>query len=112
MKQSKDLAAKAKEFRSAAVPGAINLHRDSSIDPAGAGRHDEDAIAHVNCFIDVVGDQERRGQTSLPNPQHFILHSHSGEGIESTKWFVKQENLGISNEGPRQGNALSHAARK
>ena len=61
VQQLKDLAAKAKEFRVAAISGAINVHRDSSIDPAGAGGHDEDPIAHVNCFIDVMSDQEHRG---------------------------------------------------
>jgi hypothetical protein len=61
VQQSKDLAPKAKEFRAAAVPGAININRDGSIDPTGARGHDEDAIAHVNCFIDVVGDQEHGG---------------------------------------------------
>ena len=61
VQQLKDLAAKAKEFRAASIAGTINVHRDSSIDPAGAGGHDEDTIAHVNCFIDVMGDQEHRG---------------------------------------------------
>ena len=68
-----------------------------SIDPAGAGGHDEDAIAHVDRFIDVMGDQEHGGETGLPQAQHFILHSHAGEGIESTERLVEQENLGMSN---------------
>jgi hypothetical protein len=65
VQQLKDLAAKAKEFGAAAISGSINVHRDSSIDPAGAGGHDEDAIAHLNCFIDVMGDQQHRSSPEL-----------------------------------------------
>jgi hypothetical protein len=57
VQQLKDLAAKAKEFWVAAISGSKNFHRDCSLDPAGAGGHYEDSIAHVNCFIDVVSDQ-------------------------------------------------------
>ena len=61
VKKLKDLAAKAKEFWVAAISGSMNVHRDCALDPAGAGGHDEDSIARVNSFIDIMGDQEHRG---------------------------------------------------
>ena len=48
----------------------------------------------------------------LPKAQHFILHTHAGEGVERAEWFVEQKNFGMINQGARQSYALCHAARK
>ena len=96
----------------AAISGTINIHRDHPIHSTGTGGHDDDAVAHVDRFIDVVGDQEHRGAAGLPEAQHFVLHSHAREGIECAERFVEEENLGMIDQRARQGDALSHAAGK
>jgi hypothetical protein len=80
MKQLKDFAAKLEEIRAAAITGALDVHGDASIDSPRAWGHDEYAVTHVDRFIDVMSDQEHRGETGLPQAQHFILHSHAREG--------------------------------
>jgi hypothetical protein len=97
VEQLKDFAAKPEEFRAAAISGAVEVHGDDSIDSARARGHDEYAVTHVDRFIYVMSDQEHCGETCLPQAQHFILHSHAREGIESAEWLVKQENFGMSN---------------
>jgi hypothetical protein len=97
MKQLKDFAAKLEEIRAAAITGALDVHGDASIDSPRAWGHDEYAVTHVDRFIDVMSDQEHRGETGLPQAQHFILHSHAREGIEGTERLVEQENFGMSN---------------
>src|SRR4051812_7399121 len=53
IEQVEDLAAEVQEFRSAAVAGALEGDIDDALDPAGARRHDDDAVAHVDCLVDV-----------------------------------------------------------
>ena len=112
MKQLKDFAAKAEEFRAAAIPGTSEVYLDSPIDPTGARRHDEDSIAHIDRFVDVMTNQDHRGEADLPQAKHLILHSHAREGIESSERLVKQQDFGMSNQRPGQCNTLGHATRK
>ena len=48
----------------------------------------------------------------LPEAQHFVLHPHAGKGVERAKWFVEEKNLGMIDQGARQGDPLGHAARE
>ena len=82
VQQLKDLAAKTEEFRAAAISGTSEIHGDGLFDSPRTLCHDEDPIAHVNRFIDIVGDQECGSEASLPETQDFILHSHAGKGVE------------------------------
>jgi len=82
MKMLKNLAAQADEWFAGAITRAREVDPDLAIDPAGRRRHDKDAIAHVNGFIDVVGDKQHRGAAILPEPQHFILQAHARERVE------------------------------
>jgi len=66
MKQSKDLVSEVQKYGMAAIPGPLNIDGDGSFDLAGAGAHDEDSIAHVDSFIDIMSDQEHGGETSQP----------------------------------------------
>ena len=81
-----------------------------AIDSPGRRGHDDDAIAHVDCFVDVVGDEQHRGAALLPQAQHFILHPHAGEGVERAERFVEQENFGMIDECAGKRDALGHAA--
>ena len=74
--------------------------------------HDNDAVAHIDCLVDVVRNQEHRGAVRLPQAQHFILHAHASEGIQGTKWFIEKENSGMVNECAGQSDSLGHTAGK
>ena len=43
---------------------------------------------------------------------NFILHAHAGKGVERAEWFVEQKNLGMIDQGTRQGDPLRHATGK
>ena len=89
MKQLEDFAAKAEEFRAATIPGTSEVYLDSLVDSTGARCQDEDAIAHIDRFVDVMGNQEHRGEADLPQAKHLVLHAHPCEGIEGSERFVK-----------------------
>ena len=76
----------------------------------GRGRHDDDAVAHVDRFVDVVGDEEHRRAARLPEPQHFVLHPHAGEGVERAERFVEQQDFGVIDQRAGERDALGHAA--
>src|SRR6266704_4769270 len=88
-----NVTAEAQEIRAAAVAWPVHLYWNDLFDPTGRRSHDNDAVAHVDGFVDVVGDKEHRGAASLPEAQYFILHTHAGEGIERAEWFVEQEHF-------------------
>jgi len=52
----KDVTAQAKEIRAAAVACPVHLYRNDLLDSAGRGSHDNDAVAHVDGFIDIMID--------------------------------------------------------
>ena len=100
MKQPQDFAAKLEKFHAAAIPRPSKIYLDSPIDPAGARGHNEDSVAHINRFVDVMGNQEHRGEADLPQAKHLVLHSHPCEGIEGTERLVEKEDFGMSNKRP------------
>ncbi len=78
----------------------------------GRWRHDDDAVAHVNGFVDVMRNEQHGGPAGLPKAQDFILHPHAGEGVERAERFIEQKNFGMIDQGASQGDALRHAAGK
>src|SRR5258706_12801802 len=94
MKEFQNVTAETKEFRAVAFARALQIDLDNTFYAAWALRHDYDAVAHVNRFIDVVGDQKHRGAARFPQPQHFILHSHARKGVQRSERFVQEEDLG------------------
>src|SRR5438128_1883969 len=107
-----DVTAEAQEIRAAAVARPVHLYWNDLLDPTRTLRHDDDAVTHVDRFVDVMGDKEHRGAASLPETQHFILHTHAGKGVERAEWFVEQEHFGMVNHRPRERDALGHASRE
>ena len=71
MKQFEDVPAQTKKFRTAALTRAILEHGNGSFDPAGAGSHDNDAIAHVDGFVNVMRHQKHRGAARLPEARYL-----------------------------------------
>ena len=80
----------------------IKRNRNDLFDRAGPLRQDDDAVAHVNGFIDVVSNEEHGSAPVLPKAQDFILHTHAGEGVEGAEWLVEQKNFGMINQGASQ----------
>src|SRR5215218_6370862 len=54
--------------------------------------------------------EQHRGSPRFPEPQHFILHLHAGEGVQRPEWFIEQQDFRMIDERPREGDALRHAA--
>ena len=89
MKVLENLAAQAEEWFAGPIARAREVDLDFAIDAPGCLRHDKDAITHVDGFIDVVGNEKHSGAAIFPKAQHFILHSHAGEGVERAEWFIE-----------------------
>ena len=81
-------------------------------DGAGPLGKDDDAVAHVNGFVDVVSNKQHGRAPVLPKPQYFVLHPHAGEGVERTEWLIQQKNFGMIDQGTSHCYALCHSARK
>src|SRR4029077_4580016 len=75
-------------------------------------RQDDEAVAHVNGFGDVVSNEQHGSAPVLPKAQNFILHTHAGESVEGAQGFIEQKNFGMINQGASQSYALCHSARK
>src|SRR4051794_10246280 len=112
MQMFENLAAEAEK----GIAGAITWSREVDIDlainsPRRPG-HYQDAITHINRFINVVRDEQHRSATILPQPQYFILHPHPGESIERAERFIEQQNLGMIDQCACKRNALGHPTGK
>ena len=107
-----NVAAKSKKILMAAIARAWQSDRDNLFDPPGTLRHYDDAVTHVDCFVDVVRNEEHGGAAGLPKTKHFILHAHAGKSIEGAERFIEKQNFGMIDEGPSQGNALCHSSGK
>src|SRR5207249_4804550 len=108
----KNVTAQAKKIWATAVARSIHLYRNDLLDPAGTRSHNNDAVAHVDGFIDVMSNKQHGSAPRLPKAQHFILHTHPGKGIERAEWFVEQENFRVVDERSRESNALGHTPGK
>ena len=89
MEELENISAEAKKLRAAAVARSSQRIRDGLINPARRLSHDHDAIAHVDGFVDVMGNKEYGRAACLPEPQDFILHPHASKSIERAEWFVE-----------------------
>src|SRR5437899_4215053 len=107
-----NFTAQREEIRVAAIARTINCDRYDLLDRARPLRQDDDAVAHVNGFVDVVSNEQHGSAPGLPKAQNFILHTHTGKSIEGAEWLVEQKNFGMINQGASQSYALRHSARK
>ena len=57
MQMFENLAAEAEKRIAAAITRSREVDIDLAIDSSGRLGHDEDAIAHIDRFIDVMGDE-------------------------------------------------------
>jgi hypothetical protein len=79
MEKFQNFSPEAKELRAAAVTRSIKSDRDGMFNPLRA--LDDNAVAHLDRFVDVVGDEEH-GAAHLPEMKHFILHPYTGKSAE------------------------------
>ena len=112
VKKIQNVATQAKEIFAAALARAIQSDADSAFNSAWPRTHDHNAVAHVDGFVDVVGNQEHGGAPSLPESEYFILHSHAREGVEGAKRLVQEEDLWMIDKRSRERGTLSHSAGK
>ena len=112
MQEFQNVAAQAQKFSAVALPRPRQIHGDGPGQPAGARRHDDNPVAHVDRLVDVMRDEQHRGAAGLPKPQDFILHFHAREGVERPEWFVEEQDLRVIDQRPGQCRPLRHAAGK
>jgi len=89
MEEFQNVAAKIKKLRAVPLARSFQFYVKDAFDLPGARSHDDNPVAHVNCFVNVVRDKKHGRAARLPKPENFILHPHSREGIERTKRFIK-----------------------
>src|SRR5882724_4258286 len=107
-----NICAEAKKFRAAAITWSSQCISNVPVDAARCRGHDKDAITHVDGFINVVSNEKHCSAAIFPEPQHFVLQAHAGEGVECAEWFVEEENFRVIDERACQSNALGHAPGK
>ena len=112
MEQLQNFTTQLEKIRTAAIARPLQGNRDRALDPTGPLRHDNDAITHVDRFVDVMRDKKHRGAARLPKTQHFVLHPHPGEGVERAERLIKQQYFRVIDQRPRQRDPLRHSARK
>src|SRR6266566_863204 len=98
MEELENISAEAKKFRAAAIARPSQHICNGLIDPARRLSHDHDAIAHINGFVDVMGNKQYGRAACLPESQDFILHPHASKGVERAERFVEQENFRVVDE--------------
>jgi hypothetical protein len=109
MEELQNLAAQLEELGAAPIAGPSQIHWDRAFDPSRPLRHDDDPVAHIDRFVDVVGNQEHRRPARLPEPKDFVLHPHPGKRVERTKWFVEEQHLWMIDQGASKRDPLGHA---
>ena len=83
MEEFEDVTAQAEELFGIALAGALKPDLDDPFDAARAWSHDQDAITHVDGFVNIMSDQENGCAARLPKPKHLVLQPHAGERVES-----------------------------
>src|SRR6185503_19399797 len=110
MQRLQDLPSETKELRVVPLARAFEINLEDPVDATRPGCHQHNAIAHVDRFVDVVGDQEHRRAAGFPEAQHFVLHLHPGEGIQCAQRFVQEQDFWVIDESAGESHALGHAA--
>src|ERR1043166_9056917 len=108
MKQLENFTAEPEEFGAAPITRTIERDRNDALDSARTLSHDNDSVAHIDRFIDIVRDQKHCGAARLPESQHFILHSHARKCVERAEGLIEEEDSGVIDKSPRQSHSLGH----
>ena len=74
--------------------------------------HHRDAVAHAQCFVQIVRDENCRLAHARRQLQKLVLQLAAYERVQSGKGFVHQQNVRVRRKRARQTDALLHAARQ
>lgn len=96
--------------RAAAVGVRFGGDGEDLRDPPGPRAHDDNAVAEIDGFINIVRDEHHRDAGGGLQPPHLLLHLDAGERVERGKRLVEQKNLRFRDETAHDGGALRHAA--
>src|SRR3990170_4356491 len=75
-------------------------------------RHDENPCAEIAGLLHAVGDEEHGLPGGLPDLKQLFLEMLARQRIQGAEGLVHQEDPGIVDEDPGDGDALLHAARQ
>src|SRR5580693_1854744 len=90
-----DLAAQPEEIL-AEFPRSHERHRQHLLDgSAGSRRHDGNAVAKEQRFIDVMGDEQHGLPARAPDARELLLHDAARLRIERAERLIHQKNSGI-----------------
>src|SRR5947207_3311748 len=67
----KNVTAQAQKILAAAVAWTVHLYWNDLLDPAGRRSHDNDAVAHIDGFVDIMSHKQHGSAVGAPEPQHF-----------------------------------------
>ena len=80
------------------ITGEGQVDLDVSHDAAGVRVHNQNAGAHVDSLVNVMGDHESQLLGLSPDVENLVLHVHTGESIQCAQRLVQQEDPSISND--------------
>jgi len=73
-------------------------------------RQHHHAVAHGDCLVQVVRDEEHGLALRHPEVKHLVFHQLARLDVQRRKRFVHQDDVGVADQGLRQHGALAHAA--
>src|SRR5579875_57785 len=79
---------------------------------AGVGAHDDHAVGQVDRLVDVVGHEQDCLAVALPDAQQLGAHDLPRLGVQRPERLVHEQHLRADGQGPRNADALAHAARE
>ena len=69
----------------------------------------ENAFGHINCFLNIVGNEKHGGCKGLPELDQFILKIVAKFDVQLAIGFIHHQKVRIYRERPGNCNALHHA---
>src|SRR5215831_1997835 len=89
MQEFQDITTEPQELFGIALSRTLEPYLNYPLDLAWTRGHDQDAITHIDCFVNVMSDQQDGCAARLPKPKHFVLQTHPGERVESAQRFIQ-----------------------
>src|SRR5262252_4276419 len=84
--------------------------RNRRDDAAGPRSHHVDLVGEIDCFLDVMGDEQHGLAEVAPELHQPFLHLELGLGVERPERLIQQYDVGVEQQGAQQRGALAHAA--
>jgi len=101
------------EARVLAVAWLRQVDPDLAHDAAGIGGEHQDAVAHQDRLLDVVGNHQDRFDlhaTFAPEVEQVGAQGLGGQHVQRREGLVHQEDVRVDHQGAGQADTLTHAA--